>query len=271
MYNGKSMKIFSKRGTILIIIIGILIILSLNFFQKTIKGFFYAFSAPIQMVFWQAGDNVANFFGVISSFNKLQAENDQAQKIIQELLSEKASLTELKKENETLREALQIGLQKDFQLVFAEVIGKDIDQESILINQGAGDGLSLGMPVVTEQKILLGRITEVFENFSRVALISNKKSSCDVEISDTDAAGVVRGLGNSKIELDLVPQNKDLQVNDLVVSSSLGGIYPAGLLIGTVNKVSRNDVSPFYQAEVAPLFDLQKISAVFVILNFIND
>ena len=203
--------------------------------------------------------------------SKLKTANDESQKIIQELLAEKASSAEIKKENETLREALQIGLQKDFQLAFAQVIGKDIGQESILINQGAGDGLLVGMPVVTEQKILLGRISEIFENFSRVILISNKESSFDAKVSGTDVTGIARGRGGSKIEFDLVPQDKALEVDDLVVSSSLGGIYPEGLLAGVVSKVSRNDVTPFYKAEIVPLFDLQKTVAIFVILNFTND
>ncbi len=264
------MKILSKRGIILIIVIGVTLFLSLNFFQKTVREFFYAVSSPIQTAFWKAGASVSNFFEIVNNLNNLRAENDQSQKVIQELLAEKASFAELKKENAILREALQVGLEKDFQLAFVEVIGKDINQESIIINQGAGDGFTVGMPVITQERILLGRISEVFESFSRVTLISNKESSFDVKVSGTDITGVARGQGNSKIKFDLVPQDKVLEVDDLVVSSSLGGIYPEGLLAGTVKKVSRNDVSPFYQAEVAPLFNIQEMSAVFVILNFTN-
>jgi len=267
----KAMRFFFKKGKILVLIVGIIIVLSLNFFQKEVKGFFYTFSSPIQTTFWALGDKVSGFFETIGNLSKLKTANDESQKIIQELLAEKASSAEIKKENETLREALQIGLQKDFQLAFAQVIGKDIGQESILINQGAGDGLLVGMPVVTEQKILLGRISEIFENFSRVILISNKESSFDAKVSGTDVTGIARGRGGSKIEFDLVPQDKALEVDDLVVSSSLGGIYPEGLLAGVVSKVSRNDVTPFYKAEIVPLFDLQKTVAIFVILNFTND
>jgi rod shape-determining protein MreC len=217
------------------------------------------------------GDRISGFFETVGNLSKLKAADDESQKLIQELLAEKASSAELKKENEMLREALQIGLQEDFQLAFAEVIGKDIGQESILINQGAEDGLSVGMPVVTEQKILLGRISETFKNSSRVILISNKESSFDAKVSDTDTTGIARGQGGSKIKFDLVPQDQALGVDDLVVSSSLGGVYPEGLLAGVVSKVSRNDVTPFYQAEIAPLFDIQETAAVFVILNFTDD
>ena len=265
------MRFFFKKGKVLVLIVGIIVVFSLNFFQKEVKGFFYVFSAPVQMTFGAAGDKVSGFFEAIGNLSELKTANDELQKVIQEMLAEKASFAELKKENETLREALQVGLQKDFQLAFVTVVGKDIGQESILINRGAGDGLLVGMPVVTQQKILVGRIGEVLENFSRVVLISNKESAFDAKVSGTETTGVARGQGNSKIEFDLVPQDKVLKVDDLVVSSSLGGIYPEGLLAGLVKKVSRNDVSPFYQSEIAPLFDIQDSNAVFVILNFNND
>ena len=263
------MKFASKK--IITVVIIIVFILSLNFFQKETKGFFYVISAPIQITFWSAGDRVSGFFEAVGNLSNLQNENDELQKVIWELLVEKASSAELRKENETLRGALQIGLQKDFQLALVEIISKDIGQESILINQGSGDGLSLGMPVVTQERVLLGRISEVFESFSRVTLISNKESSFDAKVSGNDTTGVARGQGNSKIKFELVPQDKPLKVDDLVVSSSLGGIYPEGLLAGTVKKVERNDVSPFYQAEILPLFDIRGSAAVFVILNFTND
>jgi len=265
------MKFTSIKTKILIITIVVAFVLSLNFFQGETKGFFYNISMPIQRVFWSMGDSISGFFGTVANLNSLKEENEQSQKFIQELLAEKASLTELREENEFLREALQIGLQKEFQLALVDVIGKDIGQESILVNQGSGDGLSLGMPVITQQKILVGRITEVFENFSRVALVSNKDGSFDAKVSGTDVTGVARGQGASNIKFDLVPQEKTLQVNDLVISSALGGIYPEGLLVGIVSKAFRDDVSSFYQSEIKPFFDLQSATAVFVILNFNND
>jgi len=263
------MKIVNAKTLIVVAVVAI--VLSMNFFQKETKGFFYNFSAPIQTAFWAAGDKISGFFEAIGNLSSLQNKNDESQKIIQGLLAEKAASAELKKENATLRDALQIGLQKDFRLAFVEVIGKDIGQESILINQGAKDGLAVGMPVVTEQKILLGKIGEVLESFSRVTLISNKESSFDAKVAGTETAGVVRGKGSAKLEFDLVPQEKILQVDDLVVSTSLGGLYPEGFLVGTVKNVERNDVSPFYKAEIAPLFDIRETSAVFVILNFTDD
>lgn len=266
----KAMKPPSKKNKILImiIIVGILVILSLNFFQKEVKGFFYTISSPAQKTLRQASDDVADFWGGIFNSKNLKKENEGFKLTIQELLADNTFLQELEKENQALRDVLEIGLQKKFRLTLAEVISKDIGQASILINQGAKDGLGQGMPVITEQKVLLGRITEVFADFSRVSLISDKESSFDVEIPDRDASGVAKGKGGENLDLDFISQDKEVREGDLVVSASLGGIYPKGLLVGLVQEIKRSDIKPFYQIKVAPFFDLKETGDVLIILDF---
>ena len=262
------MRFSARKKKILIVIIGLLIILSLNFFQKEVKGFFYSFSAPIQKSLWGAGDRVSDFFESIFRAKNLKKEAEELKLKNQELLAENVSLQNLKKENQILREALEIGLEKDFKLELAEVIGKDIGQDSLLINKGLKNGISEGMPVITQQKAILGKITEIYENFSRVRLISNKESSFDAEIIERDILGVVRGKGGLKIYLDLIPRQKELKEGDLVTSASLGGIFPQGLLIGLIKKVKQRDVSSYQQAEISPFFNVEEIENVFIILNF---
>ncbi|GAG21194.1 unnamed protein product, partial [marine sediment metagenome] len=246
-YN-RLMKFFAKKRKILIIIIGILVILSLNFYQKEVKGFFYLISSPVQKSLWGAGDRISDFFEAIAEIKELKKENEALKLKVQELLSENSSLKELRKENQTLREALEIGLRDEFKLVLAEVIGKDIDQDSILINKGSKDGLSKDLPVITQQRVLLGRIIEVYENFSRVLLISNKESSFDGEIPEKEISGVVKGRGSLKMYLDLISKDKEVKEEDLVVSSALGGIFPNGLLVGLIKEVKKSDLKPFQQA-----------------------
>jgi len=258
----------SKRKTILIVVVGIIIILSLNFFQKTVKGFFYFISSPIQQTLQEAGDNTSDFFTSIFNSKKLKKENEDLKLKLQELLAEKTYLEEFKEENQVLRDILEIGPQKEFRLALAELINKDIGQNSVLINQGSEDGLSQGMSVITQEKVLLGKISEVYNHFSRVSLISSKDSSFDAEISNRDAFGIVKGNGSQFLCLDFVSQDKEIQQGDLVVSVSLGGIYPKGLLVGLVQEVAESDIEPFYQIKVSPFFDLGETDNVLVILDF---
>jgi len=252
----------------LVLLIGVFVALNLTGFAKNIKNFFYSFSAPVQKTFWQVGKNTSDFLGGILEINTIKKELDFLRAENQELLSEIVVLKELKKENETLREGLNMELQKDFKLEIVQVISKDISQDSILINKGQKEGIVKGMPVITSQKVLWGRIGEVYNDFSEVILISNKQSSFDAKISDKEVFGVVRGKGNQELYLDLIPKEKEVAKEDLVIATALGGIFPQGLLVGKVKDVRRTDIEPFQTAEIEPQFDLKNLNYLFIITDF---
>jgi rod shape-determining protein MreC len=258
----------SNRGKIITVLGVVALILSLNFFQKEVKGFFYTLSSPLQKSFWQGGDKVSSFFSSIGRLGSLDKENKELKKENQDLLAINAFLLELGKENIDLREALALDLQEDFQLLLAQVISKDVGQDGIIINKGKKDGLAEGLPLVNSSKVLLGRVTEVYDNFSRVSLISSKESSFDAKISGGDVTGVVKGKGGLNMDFELILPEKEIKEGDFVITSSLAKIYPKGLLVGQITKIEKQDTSSFQRAELAPLFNLEEIDNVFLILNF---
>ncbi len=262
------MKLKAGKNKALALIVTVLIILSLNVFQGEIKGFFYNISSPFQSWFWQVGDKASDIFGVIPSIKSLQKENKNLYLENQRLTVELVQLREIREENTALRDALRIGLEKEFQMETAKVISKDLGEDSVIIDKGSKDGLSKDMPVISQQGIIVGKIFEVYDNRSRVALISGKNSSFDAEISEAGEAGVLKGQGRGSASLDLL--SKDIIVNkgDLVVSSILSGIFPPGLLVGSVAEVQRNDTDPFQKAEVQLFFAVEKLRQIFIILDF---
>ena len=84
-----------KKGQILIVLIGILVVISLNFFQKEVKNFFYLISSPIQENLWQGGSNISGFFEGFFKAAALEEENEELRFKIQELLAENIKLSEL--------------------------------------------------------------------------------------------------------------------------------------------------------------------------------
>ncbi len=253
------------RNILLFGILAILVIVALNFFQKPVRNFFYLISAPIQKTFWRAGDRVSDFFETISDIKNLKKENEDLKLKIQSLLAENVQLLEFKKENETLRVALNLGLEKQFNLTFAEVIGKDISQDSLIIDKGSDDGILKGQPVISQEKNLVGKINEVYKNFSKVMLISNKDVSFDGKISDTGIYGLVKGNGNFKVFFDLVPKDKEIKKGDIIATAATGGIFPEGLLVGEIKEVKKLDVEPFQRAEISPSFDVKEINYLFIV------
>jgi len=261
------MKIIFKI-VISVLVIFLFVFLNLGPISSKVKNFFYLISEPAQKWLWQKGNNLSNFFETISEIKSLKKESDNLKLKIKTLESENLVLIELKKENEILRKALEIGLKKDFKLVFAQVIGKDVSQDSILIDQGSKDGVRVGLPVITQQKTLVGKISQVYENFSKVQLLSNKESSFDAKISEKEIYGIVKGKGNFKFYFDLIPKDQELKEGDFLVTSALGGVFPPGLLIGEIKEVKKSDVELFQKAEIKPAFDITELKFLFVITEW---
>lgn len=257
-----------SKKKILIISFGILIIFSLSFYQSNVKNFFYLISQSFQRDLWAKGGNISDFFESLFKSGNLKKENEELKKSNQELLGKIVSFQGLEEENKTLREALDIGLRQDFKLILADLIGKDFSGDFILINKGVKDGLNVGMPVVTAQKVLLGKISEVSENFSRVTLISHPENSFPVQVQEEKVTGVVKGGGNSQLFLEKIPHNQEIKEGDLIVTTSLGGTFPEGFLIGKVQKVQKNDIESFQTIEISPFLNIKELKTVFVITNF---
>lgn len=260
---------FLKKNKIWLgLIVLVLVFVLLNVFQKETRGFFYSFSAPIQKVFWRAGDSTSNFFLGIFLSGNLKERADQLEASNQKLLSQIISLKESEQENQSLRKALEIELQKEFKLSLAQIISKDVSQDSILIDKGEKDNILKDMPVITEEKVLVGRVIDVYDKFSKVMLISNKNSSFDAKEPGSLISGVIKGVGNGALFFDLIPSEAELNEGDVICTSSISGIYPEGLLVGKIKSIRKSDIESFQQAEIEPSFNLSSIENLFIITEF---
>lgn len=257
-----------KKGVTVFLVIAFFVVVNLTPAAKEIKNFFYFISSPIQKVIWGGGRYFSDLFEMVFDMRDLKQKNETLELQLQELLSENTQIAKLEKENETLREALGIGLEEEFELEMTEVIGKDISQDFLLINKGQRDGLTEDLPVITQQKVLVGKIAQVYKDFSKVALISNQEISFNVEIQEKELEGVMRGRGNLKLFLELVPKEKEIKEGDLLITTSLGRIFPEGLLVGHITKVESSDIEPFQMARVNPIFEIGKVEILFVITSF---
>ncbi len=260
------MRISKKRKKIFILAVALLAAFSLNFFQKEAKGFFYSFSSPFQKEFWEKGNKLSDFFEGVFLSARLKSENENLRGEFHRLLAENASLRNLEEENIFLREALELGLQEDFRLQESSVIGRDAGSDGLVVDKGFKDGISQGMVAITSQKVLLGRVGEVYDNYSRIELISSKESSFGAEVSESGISGVAKGRGGS-LRLEFLPKEDQIKAGDPVFSSALGGTYPQGLPVGLIEKVESSDTSSFQEAEVSLFFDLPELEYVFLITD----
>jgi rod shape-determining protein MreC len=235
-------------------------------FSGNIKNAFFVASSPVQKVFWNSGNRVSNLFEAFYNVKNLKTENDYLARENKRLLAEIAVLENAKMENEILRQALNIGMEESFDLVFAEITAKQGD--FIIIDKGLEQGILENMPVVTAQKIVCGKIKEVYKDFSRVMLITSEESSFGVKIQGKEIFGLVKGGDKGFLYLDRIPKDKEINEHDIINTTSLGDVFPKGLLVGKIKKVSRSDADPFQQAELHMFCDINNLQSLFVITGY---
>ena len=151
----------------------------------------------------------------------------------------------------------------------ASVIGRDPSPflHYIIINRGSNDDIRRGMRVVTNQG-LVGRVDAVIADAARVQLITDPASAVNVYLQSADTSAILAGSVTGDVSLELISQNVTVESGDLILTSGLGGGYPADLIIGQVVTLRSLEFELFQQATVQPAVDFSRLEIVLVITNF---
>ncbi|SRR6056297_1563177 len=254
-----------------LIIIGLIFIL--NFIGGDyLKNLTYTVFNPLQNFLQKQTFNAKETFS--SWFLSKKELQSKIEKLTNEnsFLVSKINQTEsIREENNNLREALSLDLNKDIELVEANKINFFLEEDEILINKGEKEGLQKEQAVITPDRELVGKITEVYPHYSRIKTIFSYDSSWPVFIynqeKESRIEGVVRGQKYPFLELDLVPIQSPLQKNDFVVTQE-NKSYPADLIIGRISEINFQDLESFKKATVVPRINLNKLSLLFIIKSF---
>ncbi len=200
----------------------------------------------------------------------LQQENAQLREEVAALQTQIIALQQQVTEVEILSALLDFARaqpQNEYQA--AAVIGIDPSPflHYILINRGSDDGLRRGMPVVSAEG-LVGRIAAVTASAARVQLITDPSSLVDVRIQPAEVDGILAGSLTAALSVEQIPVSVSLQPGDLVLTSGLGGQYPANILVGQLTSVRQEATALFQQAALDPVTDFRRLTIVLVITNF---
>lgn len=153
--------------------------------------------------------------------------------------------------------------------VAAQVIARDPSPflQYVIIDTGSDEGVLAGMPVVTAQG-LVGKVDAVFPNAARVRLITDAGSSVNVHLTSGQEA-ILTGSITGDVTLEMVPQDVTLATGEVLLTSGLGGNYPANILIGQVLNVRKLDTELFQSASVQPSVNFSSLRAVLVLTSFV--
>jgi len=222
----------------------------------------------------------APFYALSHQIEQLKGvyqENKKLHQMVMELTLENYKLKEKHLENSRLRALLEFRSELRYQVIPAEVVAAEPNRPpgtgSVLINKGKEEGIKGNMPVLNLHG-LVGKIENVFPHRSTVQLMMDPNFRVSALDQRSRVFGIIKphpGPG-SVLKLDNVPTREDVRTGDEVVSSGLGGIFPAGVRIGVVSRVEEQTsrkTSPYYgifkNIEVKPSVDFNSLEELFVL------
>jgi rod shape-determining protein MreC len=227
---------------------------------------------PIQQAAGNVTSTVGDWISAIANAKQLEEKNKQLQQVVDSLTAENAQDQQYKTENDQLRAALKFQADRpEIQAVLANNIGGDPNalSEILTIDKGSSQGIKVGMAVVSPGGILVGQVSAVKPDRSTVLLITDVQSIVPVATQRTQTPGVLEGRWQQggNMVMTHIPRDADVQKNDMLLTSGLGGTFPKGLICGQVFDVPQNDVQMEKQALAVPFVDLNALSTVLVITN----
>lgn len=248
----------------------ILIVLSVAGATAPVEG---VLAVPFQVVQGAVNSVVRSSSGFLADLveiRNLQQRNRDLEEALAAFQEEVVELREIAHDYERVTALLDYTRSRqNEEYIVADVIGRDISgfRRVIYLNRGARDGLTAGMPVVTEQG-LVGRITQVSATASQVLMVTDPVSAVNARLLSSRAEGSVQGQLTGSLRMTFIDLNAVVQEGDTVITSGLGGNFPEGIIIGQVTSIRQFEFELFQEAEVRSLNDFERLELVLVITNF---
>ncbi len=223
--------------------------------------------APLQHASSSASSYAISILDSYIYLVNVKQTNEALQEQLDSLRADRVKYEELAFENAELKNLLEFKKEKELNGVVARVIGFDSSnwKHTVTINKGKLDGVMVGAPVVKEYGTV-GHVIISGNHHARVLLIIDHESAVDVLVQRTRARGLLAGRGTDGCILEFVMKDEDARAGDVVITSGIDGIYPKGLMVGTINQVNNETRTLFQEISLTPAVDFGRLENVFVLL-----
>ena len=219
----------------------------------------YAVHLPIRGGAWLAES--------LSSRESLLAQNERLKVERLRLQVRLEKFIELESENRRLRNLLDSSVKTSEKVLIAELLSVDMNpfNRRIVLNKGRRHGVFDGQSLVDSQGVM-GQVASVGPFSSTALLITDPSHALPVQFHRTGLRAIAVGTGAADLlTLSHIPNNADIRVGDLLVTSGLGGRFPHGYPVGRVTRVQRDSGQPFASVDVEPSARLERNREVLLI------
>lgn len=223
---------------------------------------------PLQVAALMPRDAAYMVAGYFSSLSSLQREN---QLLKQQRIANAQALQQvqqLEAENAQLRRLMNATARLPVKAVLSEILydARDVFSRKIVLDRGSQHGVAPGQPVIDDAGVV-GQVTRVFPFTSEVTLLTDKDQAIPVQVVRSGLRSIVYGQGHSgALDLRFMPANADIQNGDILVTSGIDGIYPAGLAVAKVVQVETRSSDAFARIVCEPLAGINRNRQLLILL-----
>lgn len=277
---GQKKKSIPKKYVLLIVIVLIIVlfvIFSISLKKERelnkVESFFKDTLIYVEKIVVYPFNYVKNKISDYNELKNVKKDNDILETSMDRILSIETENIELRRQLEALKEELNIDYSlTDYEYLNASVISRNVGYwyNKITIDKGSYNGVEKDMVVITS-KGLIGRVINTTTFTSDVKLITtsdtNNKISVHISNGDTNLYGLINGYNynDNVLELEGISNTKDVNIGDRVYTSGLGGIFPSGILIGTVSEITTDSYDLAKVIKVKPSADFSDINYVSIL------
>jgi rod shape-determining protein MreC len=221
---------------------------------------------PLQI----AAQGTVNWIGGLQenydTIGGFRAENERLRRRIQSLEVERQKLLEAQATNARLKQLLEFRAALAGKAVTASIIANSASSwfQSCLLDKGSADGVRKGMAVVSPLGVV-GQVVSVTPRTAKVLLVTDPNSGIDVLVQRTRARGIVSGSLENGTVLKYVKRSEDIQEGDRLITAGTDGVFPKGMMVGTVIKVMKQHIGLFQFVEVLPAVQSTRVEEVQIV------
>ncbi|MEI7444730.1 MAG: rod shape-determining protein MreC [Burkholderiales bacterium] len=223
---------------------------------------------PLQRTLLVPRDALSISTDYLSEIHRLRAENTDLKRLETANARVLLQVEQLAQENRQLRELMGARDRAAVKSVVAEVLydTRDPFTRRLVLDKGLQQGVATGQPVVDPQGVV-GQITRVFPLSAELTLITDRNMTIPVQIQRTGLRAIASGGAEpGRMELRFMSVNADLKEGDIVVTSGLDSLYPAGLPVGRIAVVDRGRTGNFARVLVDPVAGVDRSRLLLVLL-----
>jgi len=203
----------------------------------------------------------------LTSIDNLKRENQQLSTEILLLKAKQQQLANLELQVERLESLLGTTgkiTNQTVQIATVTFYSSNPLSQFISLNKGNLDQVKQQQTVIDSQGIM-GQIIETTPTTSRVLLITDPDHQIPIRIQRTGQRGILNGTGHDTAQLKFIPVNSEIKVNDILESSGLGGLFPAGYPVAKVTQIETQGDNPYFKITATPIAKLNQSHRVLII------